>query len=88
MEQKIIQLRDYQKEFEENAESFNISGFVRQKLDEEVIPNDQIPEEHLPDPSSGITLHDYQKEFIRWMLSRQAIPDTDTSETPTTVTND
>jgi flagellar biosynthesis chaperone FliJ len=49
MEQKLIQLRDYQKEYEENNESFNISGFIREKLDEEIIPQEQIPAEYRPE---------------------------------------
>ena len=53
MEQKIIQLREYQKQYEEDTERFNLSGFVREKLDEEVIPDDQIPEEHRPEATSG-----------------------------------
>lgn len=49
---KMIYLRPYQKEWEADTESFNLSGFVREKLDEEVIPDDKIPEEHRPEATS------------------------------------
>jgi hypothetical protein len=50
---KMIYLREYQKQWEEETESFNLSGFVREKLDEEVIPDDEIPEEYRPEATSG-----------------------------------
>lgn len=53
MKQKMIYLREYQKEFEEEAESFNLAGFVRQALDAHVIPNEQIPEEYRPEAVSN-----------------------------------
>lgn len=44
MERTQISLRPYQAEYVRDNEAFNLSGFVREHLDEE-IPADRIPDE-------------------------------------------
>jgi hypothetical protein len=43
MERTQISLRPYQAEYVRDNEAFNLSGFVREQLDD-VIPDDAVPE--------------------------------------------
>lgn len=48
MERTQISLRPYQAEYVRDNEAFNLSGFVRQQLDD-VIPESEVPEHQSDD---------------------------------------
>ena len=48
MERTQISLRPYQAEYVRDNEAFNLSGFVREQLDD-VIPDERVPEHRTDD---------------------------------------